>query len=172
MAAECRAQLSEQSGWLQGMEALLAERPLSFLRLQRGALYSGANGVVRRTREAMSEARSELVRVGAEWKAGVAGLSPKWWTALEEVEGGIQREAMRQLRQQEERMTAMRSTLELLGPGATLKRGFSITRVEGKAVRDVNALKPGMEVETELESGTFLSEVKEVRSTSTPRQED
>ena len=79
---------------------------------------------------------------------------------------------MRQLVQQEERMTAMRSTLELLGPGATLKRGFSITRVEGKAVRQVNALKPGMEVETELESGTFLSEVKEVRSTPTPRQED
>ena len=172
VAAECRAQLSEQSGWLQGMEALLAERPLSFLRLQRGALYSGANGVVRRTREAMSDARSELVRVGAEWKAGVAGLSPKWRTALEEVEGGIQREAMRQLVQQEEWMTAMRSTLELLGPGATLKRGFSITRVEGKAIRELNALKPGMEVETELESGTFLSEVKEVRSTSAPRQED
>ena len=111
-------------------------------------------------------------RVGAEWKASVAGLSPKWRTALEEVEGGIQREAMRQLVQQEERMTAMRSTLELLGPGATLKRGFSITRVEGKAVRQVDALKPGMEVETELESGTFLSEVKEVRSTPTPRQED
>lgn len=172
VAAECRAQLSEQFGWLQGMEALLAERPLSFLRLQRGALYSGANGVVRRTREAMSDARSELVRVGAEWKAGVAGLSPKWRTALEEVEGGIQREAMRQLVQQEERMTAMRSTLELLGPGATLKRGFSITRVEGKAIRELNALKPGMEVETELESGTFRSEVKEVRSTSAPRQED
>ena len=35
VAAECRAQLSEQSGWLQGMEALLAERPLSFLRLDK-----------------------------------------------------------------------------------------------------------------------------------------
>ena len=102
----------------------------------------------------------------------LAGLSPKWRTALEEVEGGIQREAMRQLVQQEERMTAMRSTLGLLGPGATLKRGFSITRVEGKAIRELNALKPGMEVETELESGTFRSEVKEVRSTSAPRQED
>ena len=171
VAAECRAQLSEQSGWLQGMEALLAERPLSFLRLQRGALYSGANGVVRRTREAMSEARSK-VRVGAEWKAGVAGLSPKWRTALEEVEGGIQREAMRQLVQQEERMTAMRSTLELARSRGHPQAGFSITRVEGKAVRQVDTLKPGMEVETELESGTFLSEVKEVRSTSTPRQED
>ena len=58
----------------------------------------------------------------------------------------------------------MKSTLALLGPGATLKRGFSITRLDGKAIRDVNELKPGVEVVTQLESGTFLSEVKEVES--------
>ena len=59
-------------------------------------------------------------------------------------------------------MAAMRATLALLGPGATLKRGFSITRLDEKSIRDVKVLTPGMEVETELESGTFKSEVKEV----------
>ena len=59
-------------------------------------------------------------------------------------------------------MAAMKSTLALLGPGSTLKRGFSITRIEGKSIRDVGVLMPGMEVETELESGTFISEVKQV----------
>ena len=56
----------------------------------------------------------------------------------------------------------MKSTLALLGPGATMKRGFSITRLKGRAMKDVSVLTPGMQVETELESGTFISEVKEV----------
>ena len=66
-------------------------------------------------------------------------------------------------------MRAMKSTLALLGPGATLKRGFSITRLDGKAIRDVKELKPGVEVMTQLESGTFLSEVKEVESTASKK---
>ena len=110
----------------------------------------------------MSISQEALVRIQTEWKTGVAQLPKRWKNALEDVESGILREAARQLKQQEERMAAMKSTLALLGPGSTLKRGFSITRIEGKSIRDVSVLKPGMEVETELESGTFISEVKEV----------
>lgn len=162
VAAECRAQLSEQSGWLQGMQSLLVERPLSYLRRERGELHHGANAIVRRTRTSMSISQEALVRIQAEWKTGVGQLPKQWKSALEEVESGIHREATRQLRQQEERMAAMKATLALLGPGATLKRGFSITRLDEKSIRDVKVLTPGMEVETELESGTFKSEVKEV----------
>ena len=166
VTAECRAQLSEQAGWLQGTEALLAERPLSFLRRQRGDLHNSANAIVRRTLTSMSVTQAELIRVQVELRTGVGQLPGKWRVSLEEVESGMHREAVRQLRQQEERMVAMKSTLALLGPGATLKRGFSITRLDGRSIRDVDMLKPGVEVETELESGTFISEVKEVRATS------
>ena len=110
----------------------------------------------------MSISQEALVRLQAEWTTGVAQLPKQWKNALEEVESTIQREALRQLKQQEERMAAMKSTLSLLGPGATLKRGFSITRLDGKSIRDVSVLIPGMEVETELESGTFISQVKQV----------
>ena len=165
VASECRAQLSEQSGWLQGMEALLVERPLSYLRRQRGDLHGGANAIVRRTRSSMARSHSDLIRMRAEWETGVAQLPGRWLSALQEVEAGIHREAARQLQQQEERVSAMKSMLALLGPDATLKRGFSITRLEGKAICDIGELKPGVVVETQLESGTFLSEVKKVEST-------
>ena len=147
------------------MESLLVERPLSFLRQQRGDLHGGANAIVRRTRSSMAMCHADLVRVQAEWETGVAQLPGRWRSALQEVEVGIHREAARQLQQQEERVSAMKSTLALLGPSATLKRGFSITRREGKAIHDVGELKPGVMVETQLESGTFLSEVKEVQPT-------
>ena len=60
-------------------------------------------------------------------------LPASWKQVLGELEMGIQREASRQLLQQEERIKHMKSTLALLGPGATLKRGFSITRKNDKA---------------------------------------
>ncbi len=40
---------------------------------------------------------------------------------------------------------------------ATLRRGYSITRVGGKAVSSVAAIAPGATVETTLADGTFLS---------------
>ena len=62
----------------------------------------------------------------------------------------------------------MKDTLALLGPGPTLKRGFSITRTDGKAVRDVGELKPGQVVETQLESGTFTARVEDIRLPDEP----
>ena len=68
---------------------------------------------------------------------------------------------------------------DILTPLPGMGIDFDIVESKGPLINDpirnlsqVDALKPGMEVETELESGTFLSEVKEVRSTPTPRQED
>ena len=40
-----------------------------------------------------------------------------------------------------------------------LKRGYSITRINGKAVRDASQLKTGDEIETQLEKGTVKSKV-------------
>ncbi len=164
VAAECRAQLSEQSGSIQGYRALLTERPLSFVRRQRSELYNGANGVVRRTRVAISDRKSKLVSFKTALEVGAAQHPVGWRQRLGELELGIQREASRQLTQQEERIGHMKSTLALLGPGATLNRGFSITRDQGKAILSVENLEVGRIVETELKSGTFTSQVLSVES--------
>ena len=57
--------------------------------------------------------------------------------------------------------------LQLLGQRATsldpallLQRGYSITLVNGKALRDPADVKPGDEIETRIEKGTFKSIVK------------
>lgn len=56
----------------------------------------------------------------------------------------------------------LRSTFELievLKPENTLKRGFSITRVDGKALRDASSIKEGVEIETQLATGRIRSKV-------------
>lgn len=67
----------------------------------------------------------------------------------------------------ERRITTERHRLQLieekaksLDPALLLKRGYSITLHEGKAVRDPKVLNPGDEIETRLEKGTIRSVVK------------
>ncbi|MDY4411438.1 MAG: exodeoxyribonuclease VII large subunit [Prevotella sp.] len=66
----------------------------------------------------------------------------------------------------QQRLTTERHRLEQLGirlhsvdPALMLKRGYSITRINGKAVRDASQLKTGDEIETQLEKGTVKSKV-------------
>ena len=51
------------------------------------------------------------------------------------------------------------SKLESAHPNRILRLGFCITRVEGKAVRSVDEVKEGDEIETTLASGTFKSTI-------------
>ena len=65
------------------------------------------------------------------------------------------------------RMQAEKHRIELwsqrvnaASPEVLLKRGYSITLKDGKAMTDVSALRPGDEVETRLAKGSFKSIVK------------
>lgn len=66
----------------------------------------------------------------------------------------------------QQRLTTELHRLEQLGirlhsvdPALMLKRGYSITRINGKAVRYASQLKTGDEIETQLEKGTVKSKV-------------
>lgn len=51
-------------------------------------------------------------------------------------------------------------TIELSKPENILRRGFSITRLNGKAVKSAKTLHSGDIIETETSDGTFVAEVK------------
>lgn len=51
-------------------------------------------------------------------------------------------------------------SIDAASPEHILSLGYSITRLNGKAVRDAGTLKPGEEVETTVASGTFTSIIK------------
>ena len=67
----------------------------------------------------------------------------------------------------ERRLTSQRHRLENLSiqlqgydPQRLLSRGYSITLYNGHAVHDASQLKPGDEIETRVEKGTFKSIIK------------
>lgn len=58
-----------------------------------------------------------------------------------------------------DRLDAKRSLLDALSPMATLRRGYTITRVNGKAVTSVSDLTAGAVIVTSVQDGTFESTV-------------
>lgn len=56
-----------------------------------------------------------------------------------------------------DRLSQLESLITVLSPDNTLRRGYSITRVDGKAVTDIEGLVPGKRIETQLMHGSVTS---------------
>lgn len=63
------------------------------------------------------------------------------------------------IRRQTDRLEAAENLLAVLSPQATLKRGFSITTVNGKVVRSTADVAPGDTIITNLENGNITSKI-------------
>lgn len=57
------------------------------------------------------------------------------------------------------KLDSLAGMIDVLSPSNTLRRGYSITRVNGHAVTDASSLQPGDILETQLSSGIIRSEV-------------
>lgn len=66
----------------------------------------------------------------------------------------------RRLLAENHRLQLMEEKLKALDPQLLLKRGYSITLHNGRAVKDATTLKTGDEIETRLEKGTIKSIIK------------
>ena len=65
----------------------------------------------------------------------------------------------RLLTEQKHRIERLAIQLQGFDPQILLARGYSITLKDGRAVRDPAQLKPGDEIETRVEKGTFHSTI-------------
>lgn len=61
---------------------------------------------------------------------------------------------------QRHKLDLFQRSIDAASPEHILSLGYSITRLNGKAVRDIGKLKPGEEVETTVTNGTFISIIK------------
>ena len=76
---------------------------------------------------------------------------------LKSILSGAVRQA---LTKERHRIELIAQRVDALNPQLLLKRGFSMTLLNGRLVRDASMLKPGQEIETILEKGRVKSQVK------------
>ncbi|MBP5206308.1 MAG: exodeoxyribonuclease VII large subunit [Bacteroidales bacterium] len=79
---------------------------------------------------------------------------------LELMAGQIVANSTQLVQRQRERLENMEDKLQLLHPDNILKRGFSITRLKGKAVTGAEALRTGDHIVTQLYEGEVKSVVE------------
>ena len=65
------------------------------------------------------------------------------------------------LERERSKLDSLERLAEVLNPSATLKRGYSITRINGKAVADIKSVRPGAILETQTADGTIISTVSD-----------
>lgn len=64
------------------------------------------------------------------------------------------------MKRSSERLTMLNGMVSVLSPANTMRRGYSITRLDGKAVTDTSKLLPGTKITTQLFNGEIESVVK------------
>lgn len=86
-----------------------------------------------------------------------SGLTSREHTRLDSYFSQLSPAAAAAITRAKDHLRSTFGLIEVLKPENTLKRGYSITRAGGKAVRDASAVPPGTPIETQLSSGTLRS---------------
>lgn len=80
---------------------------------------------------------------------------------LDKIPELLKRASENRLTLEIQKLDSRKSLIDVLNPAATLKRGYSITRIDGKAIRSIQEIKPGNLITTTLPDGEITSTVKE-----------
>lgn len=75
----------------------------------------------------------------------------------ERAEQQMMQDVSMQLRRRADRLTALQQLLDTISPEATLRRGFSITRIDGHAVTSADEVPAGSILTTSLATGQIIS---------------
>lgn len=85
--------------------------------------------------------------------------------SLEYYVNTIKSESKTFLSQHKIHLENLEKNIEIMSPTNVLKRGYSITTIDGKSVTDAAKIKPGQELETHLYKGKLISRVESVTKT-------
>ena len=121
------------------------------------ALSLAPEAAMTRAKAALQRATMLLAETGAR------RISPEL-ARLEATRSAIATAATNATQRAADRLAARSQLLDALSPAATLARGYSITTVNGRAVKNADNLKPGDEVTTTFASGTITSIVNQINT--------
>jgi len=75
----------------------------------------------------------------------------------------IKKDAQQLLKYQKQRLDSLEKNVEILDPINVLKRGFSITKFNGKSIKNPNDLEIGQNVKTILYEGELISKIEKIK---------
>jgi exodeoxyribonuclease VII large subunit len=83
----------------------------------------------------------------------------------------INKASLRLFQKSQKEIADMEKRVHNMDPLQVLKRGYSITLVNGKSIRSVDEIKPNDEMETILADGKIMAQVNKIRKTKTANEQ-
>jgi exodeoxyribonuclease VII large subunit len=113
-----------------------------------------------RSQQTLSSEKQRLMRSAGYLKSFSTKALQKDRMVLISLLNGLQNSASRFLEKEGRELVYLDAKINLLRPEAILKRGFSITLLNGKSIKSENELKPGDRITTRLMQGSIESIVQ------------
>ena len=124
------------------------------------ALHDLASAIARAAVERSRTAHSRLDRISGELPLLARGaIARERLRTGPDLERRIADYARTAISRRRERLDAIASIIDALSPEATLRRGFSITRLAGRAITSPAQAAPGEVIETVLAEGSIRSTI-------------
>ena len=147
---------------LQGIETMGPALVDARIRTARLRLQTLSALIPSAAKEATSKEQIRLEGITATLRMSARVRIQKEFPVLESIYSKASMAAISLLEREKSRIGTLERLIGVLSPTATLKRGYSITRVNGKAVTAINTVKPGDVLETQTADGSIISTAKEI----------
>lgn len=142
---------------LQSIETMIPALADARIRNARLRLQGLSSLIPAAAREATSKEQIRLEAIITALRMGSQNRIQKEYPVLDSMAATIRMTAISILEREKSRLDSIERLTEVLSPTSTLKRGYSITRINGKAVTDVKTIKPGDTLETQTADGSIFS---------------
>ncbi|MDE5840459.1 MAG: exodeoxyribonuclease VII large subunit [Muribaculaceae bacterium] len=108
-------------------------------------------------REATSKARIRIEALTTALRIASHSRIEKEFPVLQAMASALRLGSVSILEKEKSRLDSLQKLTEALNPTSTLKRGYSITRVGGKAITSATEINPGDVLETQTADGRIVS---------------
>ncbi|MDE6695728.1 MAG: hypothetical protein K2K25_02505 [Muribaculaceae bacterium] len=113
-------------------------------------------------REATSKANVKLEGITMTLRMASHARIEREYPALQSAANTIKLATAGIITREQTRLENIEKLIDVLNPQSTLKRGYSITRIGGKALTNTNSIMPGDILETITAEGTITSTVNDI----------
>ncbi|MDE5846435.1 MAG: exodeoxyribonuclease VII large subunit [Muribaculaceae bacterium] len=145
---------------LQSIETMIPSLADARIRNARIRLQSLSALIPSAAREATSKEKIRLEGITTTLRMASRMRIQKEYPLLESTAESVRTAAISMLEKEKTRIDSLCRLTEVLSPTSTLKRGYSITRVNGKAVTDPKTVKSGDIIETQTAQGMIISKAE------------
>lgn len=149
---------------MQSIETMVPALAEAQIRNARLRLHSITALLPSAAREATSKANLKLEGLSMTLKMAAHARIEREYPALQSASTTIKMATASLISKEQARIENLEKLIDVLNPASTLKRGYSITRIGGKAITGTISIKAGDIIETTTAGGMITSTVNEIEN--------